>query len=122
MKTVISGPGFYTSKAGKCEVVATRNGEAIGWSSRGYSAKWDMISGYAFRPGYIRCHLDEGDDITSIWTDKPKPIEAWAVELPTGARPLFQTKCEAMATIYDFLKFNPGTARLVHLIEAEDRT
>lgn len=71
---VIRGPGFYTSKAGKCEVVAINGNHAIGWSHMGGGVTWFRDTGkLVARDSFFR---PDDYDITSVWTDKPKPIEA----------------------------------------------
>lgn len=114
---IIDKPGFYTSKAGKCEVVAVKGREAIGWDNSCIPGKtaqiWDVWSGEP-RVGCIAEHT-----ITGPWIDKPKPIEAWAVVGRDGIFGLYKTKDHAWG--YCDTKYGPPDPRLVHLIEAEDR-
>lgn len=113
MKTVISGPGFYTSKAGKCEVVAVKDGAAIGWDGAAMPAQvWEAKTGKSLMWPGIGTH-----DIIGPWIDKPKPIEAWAIFVGNGLQRLFYNKAQADKVMRDY-----DDGRLVHLIEAEDRT
>lgn len=108
MGCVITGPGFYTSKAGKCEVKWCDDEYAFGYDVNRNCRVWDCQSGWAFD---ARNH-----DITGPWTDKPKPIEMWRVCWGNGYYQNFNHKTNAEGYMEGL-----SSARLVHLIEAEDR-
>ena len=109
---LIDKPGFYTSKAGKCEVVAINDGVAFGFANmdnQKFACVWDVYGGRCsqFSP---RC------DITSAYIDPPKPIEAYAVVTEIG-RSLHPTKYDAIQTIAGLRGLTP---RLVHLREVTE--
>lgn len=110
--SVIDKPGFYTSKAGKCEVVAIRHGVAIGWvGDWTTSGVWWCATGDS-GPGF------EDYDITGPYIEPRKPVEAWAIfEEEAG--------CFVAATISkleaeQFHKRCTPAMRLIHLREVED--
>lgn len=115
--TLIEKPGFYLSKAGKCEVKYADDEFAFGYDVHRIPCVWYCSTGFA--PD-ARNH-----DITSIWTDKPKPIEAWAVDYQVNEKDRAQVwfgEDESRARQYKDSIDASRTPRLVHLIEAEGRT
>lgn len=74
MSAIIDKPGFYSSKAGKCEVVAVKESctgrFAIGWNNFGAPRIWDA------RDGYLIDTDDHSDqDITGPYVEPRKPVE-----------------------------------------------
>lgn len=71
---IIDKPGFYASKAGKCEVVAVEDGYAFGFLHGPGSCKWvktwEASSGY---PTYNSAASDE--EISGFWVEPRKPVE-----------------------------------------------
>ena len=106
---IITTPGFYASKAGKCEVVAIRNGVAIGWIGDGNcSGVWACKDGDSG---------DFDDHITGPWIEPRKPVEAWAVVFEDDDLLLEYSKEDAEECLKDW---EDKTARLVHLREVEE--
>jgi hypothetical protein len=112
---IIDKPGFYESKAGKCEVVAVKVGYvswAIGWCDD-RPVIWGAGSG---RVEYA-AGLDSTAalDITGPWPPR-KPVEAWAVDRGCGCYELFLLRDDAIK-----LQMQPiGSSSLIRLIEAPE--
>lgn len=112
--TIIDKPGFYTSKAGKCEVVAVKDGYAFGFIHAGEHARyvrvWSCADG---AQAYVDALCDH--HITGPYVEPRKPVEAWAVVRTVGNVHLFETRSCAV----DCQRGYAG-ARLIHLREVED--
>lgn len=115
---IIREPGFYASKAGKCEVVAVHEGIAFGFVHSGtgkYVRVWTRSNG---AQAYVDPLCDH--DIIGPWQDKPKPIEAWAVLCERGAcDKVFLNASVASEYALARDKYHP---RLVHLREVTEET
>lgn len=107
--TIIDKPGFYTSKAGKCEVVAVKDGVAFGFLPSQVPAIWGAGDGSCFAPDDFERYY-----ITSHYIEPRKPVEAWAVYEPNGRLWDIYTD-EATAR-----EIQGGVGRLIHLREVED--
>lgn len=113
---IIKEPGFYISKAGKCEVVDVRKLQAIGWNQEGTAFVWRRDDGHVVTSG----DSDNLLNITGPWVDPRKPVEAWLLDWANGSAPEFFTcRMEALEELQLAKKDSPS-ARLVHLREVED--
>ncbi len=118
---LIDKPGFYTSKAGKCEVVAVQDGFAFGFILGGENVKyvrvWNCSDG---SQAYVDGLCDH--EITGVWTDKPKPIEAYAVIVDCYKKPLFMSAEDLLWWKRDKSEaFIKNHCRIVSLIEADNK-
>lgn len=110
--TIIDKPGFYISKAGKCEVVAISQGFAFGFI---------LGSDHPSRRARI-WYADNGHStewanscITGPYIEPRKPVEAWAiVNKSANQRYLYWEKQDAEDA------FGGEADRLIHLREVED--
>ncbi len=110
---LIDKPGFYSSKAGKCEVVAVHGSYVFGRTPHGYPAVWHA-GGVLYL--YDGTRID-GLDITGPWEPR-KPVEAWAVVCRAGnVRDLSVSK---EASEQYRLAHWGLYARLIRLIEAPE--
>ncbi len=115
---LIDKPGFYASKAGKCEVVAVRETSgglsAIGFCAHGDASVWDAHDGGMVHVArdYSSCH------ITGPWVEPRKPVEAWVVCGGGGKYP-YGDATEAERAFGFWLKHDTD-ARLIRLIEAPE--
>lgn len=112
----IDKPGFYQSKAGKCEVVAIKDGlRAIGWIGEVGFGCW-LANGKFVSYGL---YPTDEYDITGPYIDPPKPIEAWAVHTIAWVCPEYfadETTAKHRKGSID-PKYQP---RLVHLREVTE--
>jgi hypothetical protein len=83
MGDIITMPGFYTSKAGKCEVKDCDGRFAIGWCNL-LPVVWHCGTGHAQRP------IEDIHNITGPWVDPPpKRHEQWTNVYPCGRNSTF---------------------------------
>jgi hypothetical protein len=106
---LISKPGFYHSKAGKCEVVAVQGAYAFGRTPHGYPAVWHtngtlhLYDGTSLEPGAL--------DITGPWPPR-KPVEAWVEVHDDGHLEFALSRPSGSKTYRGY--------RLIRLIEAPE--
>lgn len=111
----ITQPGFYASKAGKCEVVAVRDGYAIGWDS---GSTGNPRQAWACSDGRAEIGVGRENDITAPWPPR-KPVEIYAVHTDAWVHPMvFFCKEDAEREKGDLgIHYH---ARLIRLIEAPE--
>lgn len=109
---IINKPGFYISKAGKCEVVAVKGIRAIGWHEGGAAFVWWCQNGELVFPH------NSGDRfyITGPYVEPRKPVEAWAVLTRSMEPRLFLNEEDAKLYHSSFT----GPIPLIHFREVED--
>lgn len=108
---IIDKPGFYNSKAGKCEVVAVRGSWALGVDTDGLPTVWAADDGTTQALCFSR-RLD----ITGPFVEPRKPVEAWAVVADgAGTYGVYLDKGKALTVHHGMIG-----ARLVHLREVEE--
>ncbi len=111
MSVIIDKPGFYASKAGKCEVKFIDGDCAFGYHLvEDFPAAWSAVNGEC-----ISDHDNGRYDITGPYVEPRKPVEAWAVvTYPDEIYSFYRTKESAEKTQRGF-----RAARLVYLREYE---
>jgi hypothetical protein len=113
---IIDKIGFYESKAGKCEVVAVRNGYAFGFDAFGSCSIWTCDGGeMCWRIGV------EDHTITGPWPPR-KPVEAWCVDHGTtfGQTRVWFDQQEEKARKFVANVDESWAPRLIRLIEAPE--
>lgn len=113
--SVINKPGFYTSKAGKCEVVAVKDGYAFGFLHSSERVRWVRV--WSCENGYeADANATNNARIEGPFVEPRKPVEAWALVLKSGGYGgAFFSHDAALAKCCSL-----DGARLIHLREVED--
>lgn len=108
---IIDKPGFYTSKAGKCEVLAVRGDRAFGIVDNGSRAmSWYCVDGSMsmLEERYREWH------ITGPWVEPRKPVEGYVSDLPGEAIRAFYTDKETA-------EHDHPAHRIIHLREVDEQ-
>lgn len=108
---IITKPGFYASKNGRCEVVWCNNSYGFGFLQDYSPAIWSV-------DGTMLHRLTDGDvDITGAWVEPSQREELWMIRHPSGEGVLYWNEKEAMKAAECLRQRG---ARLVHLREVKD--
>jgi len=116
--TIITGPGFYTSTAGKCDARYTDDDFAFGYSPIGYTAIWVRTTGECIFAGYFKSERAQFG-ITGPWTDPPPPRhECWVNFYPGDSESIAHPSLETADKYHGGDRIGPAR-RMVEIREGE---
>jgi hypothetical protein len=118
MSAIIDNPGFYSSKAGKCEVEYV--GKTWAYGNVGGQVQVWTLDGTAIKFPWHGLKHSQDWAITSAYVEPRKPVEAYAVITSDEDGHFFRLSKSAAESTALSLERTGVTCRIIHLREYED--